>query len=356
MQESKPTPQIPIIQKVEISFSTIFKTAVLILAILLISRILDIIILVFITATIVAGLRPMINSLKKRGVPVNISTLLVFFSFIITLGLILYLVLPPLFKETWAFISNFSKFVEEIIVIYNLQDRVDFVNGDLITSTIQQLAGSIGSASTRIISLGAGIFSGVITIITGFALVFYQLIEGEKIRKFIVGFFQNQTQADKIYLEVERKLGSWIQGQLFLMFIIGSFTYLALIIIGIWFPTVREFAVPLAIIAGLLEAIPILGPTLALIPALFVGATVSPQLAGIIFFTYIGIQQLEANIIIPKVMKDAVGVDSLIVILSIMIGSALLGALGALIAVPVAATIMIFYQEWQKSSPRKNQQ
>ena len=147
-------------------------------------------------------------------------------------------------------------------------------------------------------------------------------------------------------LDIEQRLGQWAVGEMFLMLIIGFLTYVILRILGV------QYALGLAIIAGLLEIVPTIGPILSLLPALFVVIlTGGIGLAVVVTFAYFLIQQLENSFIVPKVMQQAVGIHPLVVILSIAFGQLLMGIAGALLAVPTLAIFEIFVQHisiWQK--------
>lgn len=121
-------------------------------------------------------------------------------------------------------------------------------------------------------------------------------------------------------------------------------TYISLVILGV------EFALPLAIIAGLLEVVPVIGPIIAAVPAILIALTISPFLAVLVGGLYFAIQQLESHLIVPQVMKRAVGINPLLVILAISVGSRLLGIGGALLAVPLTVVIQVVLQEVLKHS------
>lgn len=119
-------------------------------------------------------------------------------------------------------------------------------------------------------------------------------------------------------------------------------TFIALSILGL------PFALPLAVLAGLLEAIPTLGPTLAAVPAVIVALTVSPSLAVLVIITYIVIQTLENNVLVPKIMQRAVGLNPVIVILGVMVGANLMGVVGALLSIPFLSFILVLYTSLEK--------
>jgi len=132
---------------------------------------------------------------------------------------------------------------------------------------------------------------------------------------------------------LEHHLGGWIRAQLILMSLIGVLVYLGLTILGI------EFALPLAILAGLLEIIPNFGPTMAAVPAILMGFAISPLTGIAVGALYFLIQQLENSLIVPQVMKRTVGFNPVVTIIALMIGFKLGGAFGAVLAIPFGLMI-----------------
>ena len=126
------------------------------------------------------------------------------------------------------------------------------------------------------------------------------------------------------------------------MVIIGFMTYFSLIILGI------PYALPLAVLAGILEIVPNLGPTIAAIPAIFMGLTVSPVVGLGALATSILIQQLENNLIVPKVMQSATGAQPLATILVLLMGLTLGGVMGAILAMPLYLTGLTIYKHLKK--------
>ena len=137
---------------------------------------------------------------------------------------------------------------------------------------------------------------------------------------------------------VDEKLGAWLQGQVILSLSIALLTWTALMILSI------PFALPLAILAGILEIVPTLGPTLSAIPAVVVALTISPTTAVVIVITYVLIQALEGQLLVPKIMERAVGLNPVVVILGVTIGANLMGLVGALLSVPFISFMMVIYK------------
>ncbi len=148
-----------------------------------------------------------------------------------------------------------------------------------------------------------------------------------------------QTKVLRVIGKIEFKLSRWFLGQLALGFIIGLMSYIGLSILGV------PYALVLAIIAGLFELIPYIGPWLSAIPAILIALTISPTLAGAVLILYFIIQELENYLIVPKVMEKSVDIHPVITIMAMMIGGQLAGLVGVILAVPVAAMVLVVAEE-----------
>jgi predicted PurR-regulated permease PerM len=141
---------------------------------------------------------------------------------------------------------------------------------------------------------------------------------------------------------VEERLGLWMRGQLTLMVFIGVVTTIAYVVLGL------ENALLLGLIAGIAEIIPIVGPALGAIPALMSAViTGGPELALLVAGVYVVIQVIEGHVLVPMVMRNAVGLPPYVVIVSLLIGAAVAGLIGALLAVPAAAALVVVLERVQ---------
>jgi predicted PurR-regulated permease PerM len=146
---------------------------------------------------------------------------------------------------------------------------------------------------------------------------------------------------------IERVFGRWIRAQLLLGLIVGAATYGGLLLLG-WFVDLRflQFAVFLAVIAGILELLPIIGPIISMIPTLLVALTTSDPLLSIVgvVILYVGVQQLENAVLVPKIQGDAVQLHPSVVIFVLIIGGAIAGLVGAILAIPITAAARDVYR------------
>jgi predicted PurR-regulated permease PerM len=172
-------------------------------------------------------------------------------------------------------------------------------------------------------------------------LTFYLLIERQRLDDLIVQFsFGKQVKAMRIVNKAEEKLGGWLRGQIALSFIIGLGAFVLLSILNV------PYALPLAVLAGMMEVVPVIGPIVSAIPAILIAYISAPFTAIWVAVGYFVIQQLENHLVVPQVMKYSVGLNPLVVILAVAIGGRLLGISGALLAVPITVVVQIIIEEF----------
>jgi predicted PurR-regulated permease PerM len=199
-------------------------------------------------------------------------------------------------------------------------------------STISQQVAPIGES---VVKVTLSIFSNIFAIVTVLAFAFYFLIERQHandILKSVVG----EGAADevlRVLRAIELRLGFWVRGELMLMTFVGVLSFIGLTLLHV------DFALPLAILAGLLELIPMIGPTVSAVPAILVALSSSPFLALSVIALYVVVQQVENNILVPIIMKKSVGFAPIITILALMIGGRLAGIAGAVLSIPVALVL-----------------
>ena len=196
----------------------------------------------------------------------------------------------------------------------------------------------------------ARMFSNILTVFTIAVFTFYFLLERNNLRKFL-DIFVGDDLGDRLVIvvkDIEERLGAWVRGQLLLALIIGLASYLGLFILGI------SYVLPLALIAGILEMVPIIGPIISAIPAIIVALTVSPGLALAVAALYIIIQQLENNLIVPTVMHKVLGMPPLAILLALMVGGRLGGVVGIILAVPVLLVIQTVVGEFTPDAKKLN--
>ncbi|OGE37448.1 hypothetical protein A3F00_01110 [Candidatus Daviesbacteria bacterium RIFCSPHIGHO2_12_FULL_37_11] len=309
-------------RRIDISSRTVVFITLFLLGLWILYQILDLILLLFIALIFMSALSPVVRLLIKFKIPKPLGILIIYMFVLSISGLILTISFTPLIEQTSRLIAVLPAAISNVLQI-----------GNFDSSIVQR---ELGSITGNLFSFTKTIFSNVITIILLLVLTFYLLLEREDLEKRAAALFVGQEErVRKLLVNIEEKLGSWLRGQLFLSLIIGILTFIGLTLLQV------PYALPLAIWAGLLEVVPVIGPIISAIPALLLSITIAPVLAAGVGAMYFVIQQLENHLIVPQVMGKAVGINPLVVILAIAVGGRLLGIGGALLAVPIVVVAQI---------------
>jgi predicted PurR-regulated permease PerM len=314
------------VRKIDISHKTIIFITIFLLALWITYLIRDLLVILFVSVIFVSALSPLVKFFNKFRLPKVLSIAL---TYLIIIGLVaglIVIILPPLFEESSRFIAAAPALLSQLF------------NNTGIDRSI--FSSELSSISRNLFSVTLSIFDNLLAIIFLLVITFYLLLEKESLESRIASIFKSREERVKrSIVKIEEKLGAWLQGQLVLSVLIALLSYIGLLILNI------PYALPLALIAGILEVIPVIGPIISAIPAILLAFTISPLLSVMVAALYLIIQQLENSLIVPMVMKRAVGLNPLIVILAIAIGSRLLGIAGALLAVPLAVVFQIIVVE-----------
>lgn len=280
----------------------------------------DLLLSLFIAYIVMSAAKQPVEWLTKKGASRGVAVLAVFLLFFISVGFVISWIIPPLITETALFINHFPNIVESV----KKATPINFGNFSLIQY--------VPSVTNNFLSVVGSVFSNASFFISTMFFSIYLTLDSQLINKAITHIAPKSSakRVLEVELEIEKRLGRWLVGQLFLMIIIGSTTYIGLLLLGV------RYALPLGIIAGLLEAIPTIGPTIAAVPAFFVGFSQTPILGLFTVLLAVVVQQFENHIIVPLVMKRVVGLHPILTLIALVIGGRYAGVLGMLFAIPVA--------------------
>jgi predicted PurR-regulated permease PerM len=318
-------------RKVEISHRTIIFTVVLGLSLWLLYSIRDIILGLFAALLIMAVLNPLVTKLTKFKIPRGLSVLLVYILVFGVLGTAITSIITPLIEETTSFANGLPKYLQGIGIPAVFRDQ--FLND--ILSQVVRIPG-------QAVKVGVSFFSNFVMTIGSLVFAFYLLLAREKFDTQLANFLgeAESKRISGIIDKLEFKLGGWARGQFLLMFTVGLATFLGLLILGI------PYALPLAILAGVLEIIPTLGPILSATPAIIIGLSISPFIGLAAAALALLIHQTENYLLVPKIMEKSIGVSPIIILLALAIGAKLAGIVGIIISVPVLIASQILLKEY----------
>jgi len=329
MAESRP----PI--KVEISHKTVIFTVAFLVGLWFLIQVREVIILIFLSVILLSALLRPVEWLDSRRVPRVLSVLIVYILVISLISFALGIIVPPLVSQTSDFVTRLPQIVGTIndFLVFN-KIPVEDISG--------VIAAQIQSITRNFISISTAIFSSIFLILTIFVFTFYLLLEWKSFVRLLTSPFAGKQEKKIINLvaKVENGLGQWLRGQLALSIIVGVLIYIGLRILDI------PYALPLALVAGIFEIIPIVGPIISAIPAVLVGLTIAPIMGLAVAALFFIVQQLENNLIVPMVMSKVIGLQPPVVIIALLIGAKIAGIGGAFLAVPVLVVAKIVVKEF----------
>jgi predicted PurR-regulated permease PerM len=295
-------------------------------------------------------LDPPVTALHRRGVPRLAGILLVYVAVVAAVIGLGWLLLPPLFDQLRRFLEQLptlaSQFVawEQALVDWltslplpqPIRDALDSIiesGQQAVVTVLEAIVGPLLSLIAR----AAGFVFGLVVVPVW---LLYVLKDRERLPDGILGLLPAGWRPDASHamgLTIS-VIGRWIRGQLLLGAVIFVATLVGLLVLSaIGFREFADFAVLLALVAGVLELVPIIGPIIAAVPAVLIGASISPAAALAAVALYTVVQQLENHLLVPKVMGDAVDLHPALVIFSLIVGATLFGLWGAILATPVVA-------------------
>jgi len=323
----------------EISWMSIIRILLVIIGFLLLIYLVDIILILFIVLILSATLSPLVDKIKhKLNIPRLMAILLIYLCLLIFIGLVGYIIIPPVVEQIKNISQNLPEYAKKLGSLFNV-----FTEGALTSpTTLQSASSTLGDFANTLLKSATSFFGGIATVFYILVLTLFLLLEEDGIRKFFVSLLpiSQKTYIVEVSKKIAEKMGAWVIGQVSLMGIIAVVTML-----GLWILRV-PYALTLGLIAGILEVIPTIGPVLAAIPAIFIAYLSSPWLAVIVLIFYTVVQQLENQILVPKIMQKAIGVSPFVILVALLVGGKLAGILGILLAVPAVATISVLSQEW----------
>ncbi|HQM16033.1 MAG TPA: AI-2E family transporter [Candidatus Woesebacteria bacterium] len=321
---------------IAISPSIVIFTTVFLFVLLFLYKVREILITFFLGFIVMVALTPAIDKLQRKIKSRSASIIIVYLLLFVVFSSIFALLVPPLAVQLTQLLRA--------IQLPFFQDEL--TNLKFTAQELYQLANSYGSSINTVFSIINSTFRSLFTFFTLLVVSFYLTIDEPNLYKKIGWFTNNKHHfeiARQFLNDIEEQLGGWIRGQIIVMTMIGTITYLGLQLIGI------PFALPLGILAMMLEILPNLGPTLAAVPGIIIAWVHGDHTTAlIVLIFYIVLQQIESNIITPRIMKANADVNSLISILSILSGFTLAGVVGGLLAIPVYIIIRTCYGYYRK--------
>jgi len=324
---------------VEISTASILKFGFIVLALVVLYYVKDIVIMIFVALVLAIALDRPVDYLCDKGLPRLLSTILVYLLLFSVLGLILYLVFPVLAEQIKNLATNYSFYLDRI---NTLQAQAGFIN---IKEIILQLPERLMASAQTITGTLIAIFGGLVSFFAIIVVSIFFNAQEKGVKKFVIYLtpHKHQPYVFSIFDKIQHKVGNWLWGRVIMNLIMGAMVSIGLSLLGI------KYAVLLGVLAFLLDFIPAIGPTIASIPAILLGLSVSPVQGLLVALLYIFIYSLFENLVlIPIFMKKAVDLNPALILIVVLLGGKIAGILGALLAIPVAAIVAVFVEDYMQ--------
>lgn len=332
------------VMKIDFSYTFIVKVILFVVGFAFLFLVRDIIGMILVSILLTAVITPFVDLLhKKKKAPRWVGIAIIYVGIIGIATLIIALLVPAISNEFKALIDKTPYLYQNISSWFsNIQsEALQSTLRDNVLNVVKGLFSKLQNGSGGLIQSFSGVVSGLSFFVITLVMTFYMAMEEDGSIRLVKALIPKKWHHFALNLlnKIQNVIVGWMKGQLSLSLIIGVLCYIALIIMGV------NYSLLLALVAAVTELIPYIGPVLGAIPAVFIAFTQSPVKGIAIVIIYVIIQQLENNLIVPRVMKKSVGLNPLVVIIVILIGVKIAGIFGSLLAVPVTAIIQIIANE-----------
>lgn len=308
----------------------------------------DVLLIIYVSGLLAIGFSPIIRLIERqkvlpigtRRLPRWLAILVLYLTIIGTLTGVGFMIVPPLIEQSQQLVKAlpemFNRVQDFLIAKGLLSEHLSWQE-----AVAKAPSGGSGEAVGTVVGAVAGVVGGLFGLLTILILTFYILVDADDLRDTMLRLFapRERARVAAASRDITVKVSAWLGGQLLLGGIIGATSAIGLWLLGI------PFFYVLALISGIGELIPVVGPILAAIPAVAVAATVSVNKVLLVVVFFIIQQQFENHVLVPKVMERQVGVSAVTVIVALLIGGKLLGIIGAILAVPSAAILQVVLAE-----------
>ncbi len=340
---------------ISISTGTIAKTLAMVLGLALLWLVRDVVVIVIFAIIVASAIDPLVDWFQKFKIPRALSVLFIYLLVVAVFTAVITLLIPPIAEQVGQLATQLPDYID--LDRSTLYQRLQEIAGQVdLTETAKNFFTTIGQALSQttggVFATVSGFFGGVFSVVAVAVLTFYLVVEERGVKKFFQFILpgRHHPYMFDLVTRIQVKLGAWLRSYFLLGLIVAVLIYIGLLIIGV------QYALVLAILAGLLEFIPFIGPIIAIVPALFLALTQHPLLALFVLLLYIVVNQFESHVLVPRILQRAIGLNPVVVVLVLLVGAKLAGFVGLLLAVPITIALVEFgrdvFEEGRFSSGR----
>jgi predicted PurR-regulated permease PerM len=294
----------------------------------------QILLALFLAIVISAGLDFMVDWLERRGLPRALGVVAIFVCAALVFIVVAYAVIPQIIGDLATMVGAFDEELAETWL-------VPLESSKGISSIFSAFSSKLLSGGSEGFQAAAASFEPIAIIATILVSAFYLSLSKDGIESFIRTVFPASYEAPalRVYHRSRRKIGNWFRTQVLLGVLVGTLTWFCLWMIGV------EQAAVFGLLAGICELVPLLGPIVAGVVAVGVTLVTAPLSAIWVFLVFFAIHQIEANVLVPLLTRQAVGLHPVVVITALLLGYQIAGIMGTLAAVPLAAVVQEALEE-----------
>ncbi|MDG1950678.1 MAG: AI-2E family transporter [bacterium] len=330
-------------QSVSISTATFMKAVLIVLGLWFFWFIRDIVAIFVASILLSALIDPFASWLAARKIPRGIAVIIVYTLLLAVTSVFIVALVPIIAEQGTQLFANASVYYQEAAEslgqFRQFSGDGGFAEGVVtsLESLQTEITGSFGSLFSTVKGVVGGIAASFIILV----LAFYMVVEEERMSHYFkkLAPVEYRPYVSQLLKKMQNKMGQWLRAQLILGLVVGVAVYIGLKILGV------EYALLLAIIAGVLEIVPYLGPIIAVVPALMIGLAQAPIIGLSVLGLYLLIQQVENNILVPKIMQKVTGLNPVISILALLVGLKAGGVAGAILAIPLAMMSVVILED-----------
>lgn len=328
----------------DIKLSTLAKAVGVILFVVFLYYLRDLLVILLAALLLAAIINPLANWFEQRKIPRGLAVIIIYIVLFALLGLIVVVLVPPIISEFSDFSHNLPAHLNGLKATYAnfLSTTEQFGLADDVIQGIDDVGIAVSRSFAGVFATVASVVGSVVSIILILVFAFYLVIEKGNLKD-MVSFAvpaKYHPHLANYFGQISDKISAWVRGQLLVGLIMGVIVYVGLSILGV------KYALIIGLLAALLEFIPFVGPIISAVPAVFLGLTDSPVKAVSVMILFWVANRIENDILIPKIMKHATGLNPVITLIAVAVGFKLGGILGIILAVPTATALGVLVKNY----------
>ncbi len=345
MERTKPSsglrlPTLVTRTQIELPWRTVFRVLLIFAVIWLLNELWSVILNFIIALFFTAALAPLVSYIERRGHKRLTGVLVALLATLVFIGIVLALLVQPVIDEGRDLSDNLPQYTNDLTGRF--EDRYPDVYNWLQKQAEDVQGNGVDVPVSGLISIANTLFTGISNTLLVFVMTAYLLADGRRIYEWSVRYLPDvhEQKVRRTIPEISKVVSGYVVGQLATSIAFGIFTFAVLTIADV------PQAVVLAIFAAIMDAVPLVGVIIATIPAVLLALTVSIPAAVAVVVAYTVYQQFENYVLAPRVYRGTLQISSFAVLIAVLIGAQLLGIIGALLALPVAAAIPVVERIW----------